>query len=96
MEEPDYPSLERTASGDQTIVLGAGLPRLPEKLLLAYAQGKVLFIAGAGVSKQNPSCLPDFGKLARKVFSSLDSKIWLYLDQFDKGASAVEIIASAD
>jgi len=49
------------------------LPVVPERLLLAHAQGKVLFIAGAGVSK--PAGLPDFGKLVIDVYAKLDTSV---------------------
>lgn len=50
------------------IELGGGLPRIPERLLL----GRVVFVAGAGVSMQAPSCLPGFGALVEQVIANLD------------------------
>jgi hypothetical protein len=53
---------QRLASySDRWTTLGPGLPSLPERLLLAHAQGRVLFIAGAGVSQ--PAGYPSFRKL---------------------------------
>ena len=42
----------------RTIALAPDLPAIPERLLLAHAQGDVLFLCGAGVSIT--SGLPDF------------------------------------
>ena len=58
---------------DRVIVLGDGLPPIPERLLLAHARGKVLFICGAGISK--PAGLPDFRQLVVEVYKSLDSAV---------------------
>ena len=58
---------------DRDIVLGQGLAPIPESLLLAHARGEVLFIAGAGVSRD--SGLPDFRKLVLKVYKELDSAV---------------------
>ena len=55
------------------IVLGRGLAPIPERLLLAHARGEVLFIAGAGVSRD--AGLPDFRKLVVKVYKELDSTV---------------------
>ena len=38
---------------DRVIVLGDGLPPIPERLLLAHARGEVRFICGAGILKGN-------------------------------------------
>jgi hypothetical protein len=69
------PSFLRTPAGDRALRLRPGLPALPERLLLAHAEGRVLFIAGAGVSMQAPSCLPDFGNLVRNVVGQLDGAL---------------------
>ena len=61
-----------TASG-RTVSLGPGLPPIPESLLLAHARGDVLFLCGAGVSRQ--SGLPDFRQLVRGVYKSLDPTV---------------------
>ena len=55
------------------LVLGAGLPPIPERLLLAHAHGEVLFICGAGVSK--PAGLPIFRKLVLNVYRELDAAV---------------------
>ena len=54
------------------ISLGDGLPRIPERLLLAYARGEVLFICGAGISKSAPASLPDFRELVIDVYQEFD------------------------
>lgn len=58
---------------DRVISLGNGLSAIPERLLLAHAQGKVLFIVGAGVSRP---ALPDFRNLVLQVYSKLDPPIY--------------------
>ena len=58
---------------DRDIVLGEGLAPIPESLLLAHARGEVLFIAGAGVSRD--AGLPDFRKLVVSVYEELDSAV---------------------
>ncbi len=55
------------------ITLGPGLAAIPEELLLAHARGRVLFIAGAGVSL--PAGLPDFRDLVLKVYERLDTAV---------------------
>ncbi|MDJ1638564.1 SIR2 family protein [Rhizobium rhizogenes] len=54
------------------VYLGAGLPTLPEDLLLARDRGEVLFIVGAGASYPAPSNLPDFGGLVRDIYGIVD------------------------
>ena len=58
------------ARKDREIVLGEGLPPIPERLLLAHARGDVLFICGAGVSK--PAGLPNFRELVLEIYKKLD------------------------
>lgn len=54
---------------------------LPEDLLLAQAAGKVLFLAGAGVSMGDPARLPDFSQLVRKVYEEVDPSVRPFLDE---------------
>ena len=63
----------KLAANDRVIVLGDGLPPVPERLLLAHARGEVLFICGAGISR--PAGLPDFGQLVIDVYESLDAAV---------------------
>jgi hypothetical protein len=63
---------------DRVISLGPGLAAVPERLLLAHARGKVLFIVGAGVSRA--SHLPDFRGLVLKVYEQIDSTVFSILE----------------
>ena len=62
---------QRPYIGGRDIVFGQDLAPIPERLLLAHARGEVLFIVGAGVSRD--AGLPDFRKLVVKVYEGLDS-----------------------
>jgi hypothetical protein len=75
MNKSNLPTLARPAGGDHGVRLRQGLPELPERLLLAHAAGRVLFVAGAGVSMQPPASLPDFGALVREVVARLDDAL---------------------
>lgn len=55
------------------IILGRGLIPIPEELLLAHAQGRVLFVTGAGTSKA--AGLPDFRKLVVSVYRQIDAAV---------------------
>jgi hypothetical protein len=90
MDKIELPSLKRSPSGDHTVQLAPGMPHLPERLLLAHAEGRVLIIAGAGVSMQSPACLPDFGSLVRRVFAHLDKAIGANLAASRDDANAPE------
>lgn len=58
---------------DRHICLRDDLPPIPERLLIAHARGRVLFICGAGVSL--PANLPDFRQLVVDVYQNLDAGI---------------------
>ena len=64
------------------LAFGEGLMRIPERLLLAQARGKVLFVCGAGVSK--PAGLPLFRGLVKTVYKRLDPAVYATLDEMDK------------
>ena len=56
--------------------------RVPERLLLAHARGKVLFVCGAGVSK--PAGLPLFRGLTKAVYERLDAPVFDALEKLDQ------------
>ncbi|RUZ74676.1 hypothetical protein EN943_23115 [Mesorhizobium sp. M7A.F.Ca.US.006.01.1.1] len=60
---------------NDTIVIGAGLPPLPEELMLARDRGEVLFVVGAGASYPAPSSLPDFGGLVADIYAEIDASM---------------------
>ena len=66
------------------VVLGAGLPPIPERLLLAHARGEVLFICGAGISK--PAGLPDFRELVLDAYEQLDAAVHEVISGLPHGA----------
>ncbi len=66
-----------SGSEDRVVSLGPGLAAIPEQLLLAHARGQVLFLAGAGVSRQ--AGLPDFRGLVLKVYKRLDPPVYALL-----------------
>ena len=68
------------AAGVAEVVLGPGCAPLPERLLLAHAQGEVLFLAGAGVSMQRPACLPSFRDLVLEVYRRLNDPLLPFLE----------------
>jgi hypothetical protein len=59
---------------DRLISMGEGLASVPERLLLAHAQGKVLFIVGAGASQ--PAGLPSFRGLVIGVYGRVDRGVY--------------------
>lgn len=65
--------IQKPDIGSRDIVLGRGLAPIPERLLLAHARREVLFIAGAGVSRD--AGLPDFRALVLKVYEKLDPTV---------------------
>ncbi len=65
---------------DAEVVLGEGCASLPERLLLHHAEGKVLFLAGAGVSMPKPACLPSFRDLVLKVYKQLGDPVLPFLE----------------
>ena len=77
---------------DRLIVLGPGLPPIPERLLLAHARGEVLFVTGAGISR--PSCLPDFRGLVIEVYAKLDIKVHSVLTAIPQGVCDQWIVST--
>jgi len=64
----------KRAPEDRLISLGKECAPIPEKLLLAHAQGEVLFICGAGISR--PAGLPDFRNLVLDVYATVDPAVY--------------------
>lgn len=56
---------------------------IPERLLLAHAQGRVLFIAGAGISRS--AKLPDFRGLVLDVYEQLDKAVFSVISTVPAG-----------
>ena len=56
---------------------------IPERLLLAHTRGEVLFIVGAGVSRD--AGLPDFRKLVIKVYEELDLAVHSVISRISSG-----------
>ncbi|MCW0218514.1 MAG: hypothetical protein OJI67_09355, partial [Prosthecobacter sp.] len=77
--------LARHISRDQQLRFLADGPSIPDDLLLARDQGRVIFFCGAGVSRARAN-LPDFFGLARAVVSKLG---------VDKNSSAYKLIEEA-
>jgi len=73
-----------SSTSDRLITLGEGLPPVPERLLLAQAQGSVLFIVGAGVSQ--PAGLPDFRQLVLDVYEELDFAVHAVIADIPRSA----------
>ncbi len=69
---------------DRGVVLGVGLPPIPERLLLAHARGEVLFICGAGISQ--PAGLPDFRELVLGVYERLDAAVHEVISRLPRDA----------
>jgi len=84
--------IRHSPSNERDILLGQGLAKIPERLLLAHARGQVLFIAGAGISK--PSGLPDFRNLVLNVYKQLDSDVYKVISKLDN--ESCELINEKD
>lgn len=72
------------APEDRVIALSDGMSGVPERLLLAHAGGKVLFICGAGISR--PAGLPDFRTLVMDVYQDLDASVHAVMLKVPQGA----------
>jgi hypothetical protein len=68
---------------DRLTAPGAGLPPIPERLLLAHARGEVLFVTGAGVSQ--PAGLPDFRSLVLETYAKLDAAVHSVIAKIPRG-----------
>lgn len=69
---------------DRLIFLGKGCAPIPERLLLAHAKGKVLFLTGAGISL--PANLPDFRSLVLDTYKQIDIATHAVLEKIDPAA----------
>lgn len=77
-------------TSERVVSLEPGLPAIPERLLLSHARGRVLFVAGAGVSQ--PADLPDFRRLVVQVYSLLDTRVHtIMLRMVDDDATLSEL-----
>ena len=69
-------------------------PDVPERLLHAHEEGRVVFFCGAGISTQ--AKLPDFGKLVKNLYKSLGispnpvQKSAICSEQYDKAIALLE------
>ena len=66
------------------ISLGEGLPKIPERLLLAHRNREVLFVCGAGISV--PAGLPEFRELVVEVYEALDPSVHQAIKGIPRGA----------
>lgn len=71
VESPKY-------NPDRQICFGIDCVPIPERLLLAHAQGKVLFITGAGSSRA--ANLPGFRGLVLKTYEKLDASTYAVIN----------------
>lgn len=69
---------------DALIYLEDDLPGLPEDLMLARDQGRVLFLTGAGVSTPAPSNLPNFQGLVCEIAKRLDARLGQAMEDWTK------------
>ena len=76
-KEPEY-------NPDRLILLDEESAPVPERLLLAHAKGKVLFLTGAGISQ--PANLPDFRSLVLDVYSQVDIATHAVLEKINPAA----------
>lgn len=80
-------------SEEREISLGPGTAKIPERLLIAHARGRVLFISGAGSSR--PSRLPDFRGLVLDAYAHLDAPAYRVLKKIPVGVSATFKVPTA-
>jgi hypothetical protein len=67
-------------------------PDIPNSLITQWREGKVVFIAGAGVSVPPPSDLPSFRQLVLRVYQALHDPLFEALSQ----AQTVQTIEQAN
>jgi hypothetical protein len=75
--------VSKASATERLTALGAGLPPIPERLLLAHARGEVLFVTGAGTSQ--PAGLPDFRGLVVETYAKLDAAVHSVIETIPRG-----------
>ena len=81
-------------TSERVVSIAPGLPAIPERLLLSHARGRVLFVAGAGVSQ--PSALPDFRRLVVQMYSLLDTRVHTIMVRIVDDGAALEDLDLSD
>lgn len=76
--------MDNSFSSDRLVRFSPESIAIPERLLLAHDQGKVLFITGAGTSQA--AKLPDFRELVLEVYKKLDNAVYNVLQLLPPGA----------
>ena len=56
-------------------------PDIPNELVSRWRDGRVVFLAGAGISMPSPTCLPNFGGLVLGVYERLNDPLYAVLSQ---------------
>jgi NAD-dependent SIR2 family protein deacetylase len=76
-----YQKMALIDESSRLMSFGEGLPKIPERLMLAHARGEVLFLVGAGVSRPD---LPDFRGLVLSIYEEFEPKMYEVLSALPK------------